>query len=74
MLSSSVGSLILDADSQETESTGTDKLLEELIASGVIGTWLEDKSAERAVAYKTMFGQMITAIRGRIRPSLLNDY
>lgn len=74
MLSSSTGTLSLDTEAAEAETTGTAKLLEELIATGVMGAWLEDKSAERSTAYKTMFYQMTTALRGRIRPSLMTDY
>ena len=47
--------LVLDEESAETESSGDSKIVEELVATGVIAAWLEDKSAERSSAYKNMF-------------------
>lgn len=71
---SCAGELVLDEESAETESSGDSKIVEELVATGVIASWLEDKSAERSSAYRNMFYNMAQAIRGRIRPRLDTEY
>lgn len=73
-LSSTTGSITLDMNSAHSSSTGTQKLVEEVLVAAVMSLWLEDKSQTRSQAYGLMFSQMASALRSQVRPTINKDY
>lgn len=75
--SSTLGEVALKNDMGNTEaeeSTGTQKVVEELVATNVMARWLEDKSKERSESYARMYSQMAHALRTKLKPTLMEDY